>query len=153
MEKNKKSFVLYSDFEGVLLKLSIKERGMLFTMIYSYVNRGIVDVFEKITPLVDMAFQVVRTQLDRDIEKYEQVCLRNAKNGKLGGRPSKEKKTQWVFEKPKKADNDNETETDNDNDTVTVTDNDNELEIGRTFDSREFFAAALARSYGVEEKN
>ncbi len=151
MDKRPKSFVLYGDFESALLRLSMRERGMLFTMIYSYANRGCIDEFERKTPLVEVTFEIIRAQLDRDREKYEKICIRNAENGKLGGRPSKEKetqKTQWVSEKPKKTYNDNN----NYNKNNTYSDNDNKYGIGRSFDADEFFAAALARSYGEEEE-
>ncbi len=93
-EKKQKSFVLYADFESALLKLSIKERGILFTMIFSHVNRGEIDEILTTTPLVDMAFEIIRAQLDRDREKYEAICERNAKNGRNGGRPKGETETQ-----------------------------------------------------------
>lgn len=152
-DKKPKSFVLYTDFESALLRLSIKERGMLFTMIYSYVNRGTIEAHGSITPLVDMAFEIVRAQLDRDREKYEAICERNAKNGRYGGRPKgeiKTQKTQWVFEKPQKAynDNNNKNKNYNDNYSDTNNDSDNKLEVGRSFDPREFFEAALERSLG-----
>ena len=72
MEKRPKSFVLYHDFEEALLKLSIRERGILFTMIYSYANRGSVDTFLKSTTATDMAFAIIRAQLDRCMEKYDE---------------------------------------------------------------------------------
>ncbi len=149
-EKSKKSFVLYADFEGALMRLSMKERGMLFTMIYSYVNRGAVDEID-VTPMVDLSFAVIRAQLDRDREKYEKACERNAKNGSKGGRPKKAEKTQWVFEKPKKPDSDNENESDNDN--AIDSDNDNERHAARrSFEPNDFFEAALRRTYGEKEK-
>ena len=105
MDKKPKSFVLYADFENALLQMSLRERGILFTMIYSYVNRGSIDEFLKRTPIVDVTFEIIRAQLDRDMKKYEQICIRNAENGKFGGRPRKEtetQKTQWDSEKSKK---------------------------------------------------
>ena len=156
-EKKQKSFVLYADFESALLKLSIKERGILFTMIFSYVNRGEIDEILTTTPLVDMAFEIIRAQLDRDREKYEAICERNAKNGRNGGRPKGEtetQKTQWVFEKPKKPYNDNNNKNNNKNNNYSDNDNYNKFGTLRSFDSAEFFAAALARSYADgEEKN
>lgn len=152
-DKKPKSFILYTDFESVLLHLSIKERGMLFTMIYSYVNRGTIEAHGSITPLVDMAFEIVRAQLDRDREKYEQKCQKNSENGRLGGRPSNQTENRTVYEKserfskkPKKPYNDNDNNNKNDNDNYTDTDNDSELKIGRSFDAEDFFAAAVKRS-------
>ena len=96
-QKKKKSFVLYADFEPALMKMTVRERGMLFTMIYSYVNRGYAELLFKPTAAVEMAFDIIRAQLDRDAEKYEQICKKNSEHGKLGGRPRKkneEEKTQ-----------------------------------------------------------
>ena len=93
-----------------------------------------------------MAFEIIRAQLDRDREKYEKICKRNAENGKRGGRPPKEEKTQWDFEKPKKAYNNNN------NDSDIVTDNNSGFRVERSFDLDDFFNAALARSYGEEKK-
>ena len=135
-EKKQKSFVLYADFESALLKLSIKERGILFTMIFSYVNRGEIDEILTTTPLVDMAFEIIRAQLDRDREKYEAICERNAKNGRNGGRPKGEtetQKTQWVFEKPKKPYNDN----DIDNGNGIDIENENDIVIDKERDDKE----------------
>ena len=151
-QKKKKSFVLYADFEPALMKMTVRERGMLFTMIYSYVNRGYAELLFKPTASVEMAFDIIRAQLDRDMQKYERVCKRNAENGKFGGRPRKEneeektQKTQSVFEKPKKADNNNNNKNNNNNY------NNNNNNNMRSFDPDEFFAAALARSCGEEEK-
>ena len=106
----KKSFILYADFEDILLRLSLKERGLLISAIYSYVNRGNTDGIQ-LTQQVELIFSVLRAQLDRDAEKYEKTCKRNVENGKKGGRPKKhEEKTQWVLKKP-----DNDIDTDNDN--------------------------------------
>ena len=152
MEKRPKSFVLYADFEGALLKLPLKDRGILFTMIYSYAKRGEIDEKLKIAPATEMAFEIIRAQLDRDMEKYERICIRNAENGKFGGRPRDEtdekitQKTQWVFEKPKKAYNKNNNNNNNKNNT---NNNNNNM---RSFDADDFFAAALARSYGETDR-
>lgn len=34
-------------------------------------------------------FEIMRADIDRNNEKYQEVCSRNKKNGKLGGRPRK----------------------------------------------------------------
>ena len=149
-EIKKKSFVLYADFEAILMRLSMKERGMLITLIYSYVNRGAIDEID-VTPLVDMAFAVIRAQLDRDSEKYEEKCRKYTENGKKGGRPKKNTETDRFFYKAKKADNDTDTENEN----VTVTDNVTDtarLAARRSFNVDDFFSAALMRTYGEKEK-
>jgi len=144
-ESKPKSFIIYEDFESILLKLSMKERGMLFTMAFSYAKRGEIEI--ESTPLVDMAFTMLRTQIDRDREKYETICKRNAENGKKGGRPRKPKESERFSYKPKKADNDNEKESDIDIDI----DNDNEFPVGRSFDPEDFFNAALRRTFSDKD--
>ena len=151
-EAKKKSFVLYADFEVILTRLSMKERGMLITLIYSYVNRGTVDEIDA-TPLVDMAFAIIRAQLDRDKEKYDEKCRKYTENAKKGGRPKKDTQTDRFFYKAKKPDNDTDTENENENDTVTdnVTDIER-LAARRSFNVDDFFGAALMRTYGEKEK-
>lgn len=34
-------------------------------------------------------FEIMRADIDRNNEKYQEVCSRNEKNGKKGGRPRK----------------------------------------------------------------
>jgi len=146
MKTRRKSFVLYGDLEPTLKLLSQNEAGALIFMVFSYVNRGVIDSYLKRTPKVDLVFSMIRTHLDRDREKYERICERNAKNGKLGGR----KKTQWVQEEPKKPDNDNDIDIDNDNDIDTDNDNEFGFDSGRSYDLKEFFEAALKRAYEKE---
>ena len=130
MTNDKKSFVLYGNYETQFKLLSMEERGMLITAIFEYVNFG--SVSRELTPLVNMAFSFVKETLDRDRELYIEKCEKNAENGKKGGRPKKERKTEGYsdtsekedifsakterfFEKPKKADNDNGIDNDNGN--------------------------------------
>ena len=149
MVSKSKSFVLYKDFEPTLRQLSEKEAGILFFMIYSYVNRGEIDSDLKRTSKVDLVFLMIRSQLDRDAEKYNEICERNAANGRLGGRPKTNSKTQnnrSVFSKSHN-DNENKNKNNNKNKSDSVTDNDNELPPLRSFDPDDFFDAAVKRSY------
>ena len=148
MINKSKSFVLYKDFEPTLRQLSEREAGMLFFMIYSYVNRGEIDSDLKRTPKVELVFSILRSQLDRDAEKYNEICERNAANGRLGGRPKTNSKTQNNRSVFSKSHNDNENKNNNKNKNNSVTDNDNELTPHRSFDPDDFFDAALKRSYG-----
>ncbi|MBR4287453.1 MAG: hypothetical protein IKT55_07095, partial [Clostridia bacterium] len=111
MEK-KKSFIFYYDWWDIFEPMTPIQRGELLTEIYRYIREGIEPEYTEYG--MKIAFNVIRNTLNRDADKYERVCKRNSENGKKGGRPKKEtQETQWVFEKPKKADNDN------DNDKVT----------------------------------
>jgi hypothetical protein len=118
MAKNKKSFILYCDQQGVFNKLPDEIAGKLIKHIFAYVN-------DENPPcddlLLSIAFEPIKTQLKRDLSKYEDYIDKQSVNGSKGGRPKKAnetQKTQAFFEEPKKADTDNVTDTDTD----TVTD-------------------------------
>lgn len=83
----KKSFVLYVDYWQHLENLTTEELGRLTTAIFDYVRTG---VLPEIDGATKMAFSFIRAQLDRDAEKYENICERNRINGAKGGRPSKQ---------------------------------------------------------------
>ena len=176
MEKKPKSFILYLDFLGPLMRLSVRERGILFTKIYEYANGEEMDEAIKTTSAVEMAFAIIRTHMDRDMEKYDRVCMKNSENGKRGGRPRKNakgggtevseegsaevsaeetsKETEGFSEKPQKAYNNNKNNNNNYNynKNKNYTYNNNNNNNMRSFDADEFFAAALARPYGEEKE-
>jgi hypothetical protein len=119
MAKNKKSFILYCDQQGVFNKLPDEIAGKLIKHIFAYVN-------DENPPcddlLLSIAFEPIKTQLKRDLSKYEDYIDKQSVNGSKGGRPKKAnetQKTQAFFEEPKKADN------------VIVIVNDNENEISK----------------------
>lgn len=129
MAEGKKSFVLYADLISVVEKLIEKDRddgtnisGELFFHILEYVN----DRHPKSDNfIVEMAFEPIRLQLKRDLQRYEQIRAKRAESGKLGGRPQKQEKAKKANgfsekqTKAKKADTVNV----NDNDTVLSKDN------------------------------
>jgi hypothetical protein len=119
MAKNKKSFILYCDQQGVFNKLPDEIAGKLIKHIFAYVN-------DENPPcddlLLSIAFEPIKTQLKRDLVKYVDYIEKQSVNGSKGGRPKKAnetQKTQAFFEEPKKADN------------VTAIVNDNENEISK----------------------
>ena len=128
MKNDKKSFILYENYEKLFHLLPMEQRGLLITAIFEYERQQTVSV--ELSDAANMAFQCIKDTLDRDREAYEEKCKKQSENGKKGGRPSKatlsqkSQKTQCFFEKAKKADNDNgndnenENENDIDNDTV-----------------------------------
>lgn len=133
----KKSFILYSDYEETMQDLTVREKGILMANLFHYANGKALD---KMPRTVEIVFNIIRRQMDRDGEKYEVVAERNRKNGAKGGRPSKEKDADVItqnnpenpdgFEsaelKPRKPDNENEKETGNENDSVSVNGNEKE---------------------------
>ena len=140
---DKKSFLLYGNYETQFKLLSMEERGLLITAIFEYSNNGAVQT--PLSPLVELAFSFVKENLDRDHENYLDRCEKNSENGKKGGRPKKNakdahfysspekenismSKTERFFEKPKKADNDNGN--DNGNENENEIDNESVIENG-----------------------
>lgn len=116
MAKDKKSFLLYCDQQGVFNKLPDEIAGKLIKHIFAYVN-------DENPPcddlLLTIAFEPIKTQLKRDLRKYDDYIDKQKFNGAKGGRPKKDETTQITqpfFQEPKKADNVNA------NDTATVND-------------------------------
>jgi len=113
MAKDKKSFLLYCDQQGVFNKLPDEIAGKLIKHIFAYVN-------DENPPcddlLLTIAFEPIKTQLKRDLRKYDEYIDKQKFNGAKGGRPKKEEITQITqpfFQEPKKADNVNVTDNDN----------------------------------------
>jgi hypothetical protein len=105
MAQDKKSFLLYCDQQGVFNKLPDEIAGKLIKHIFAYVN-------DENPPcddlLLSIAFEPIKTQLKRDLKKYEVYIEKQKENGAKGGRPKKEEETQITqpfFQEPKKADN------------------------------------------------
>lgn len=87
MEKN--SFLIYLDYEEQFRLLSDEQIGQLMRAIIKYEKTR---ELPKLEGMLKMAFSFIKTQLDRDREKYESKCEKNKQNGKMGGRPKKEEK-------------------------------------------------------------
>ena len=105
MAKDKKSFVLYCDQQGVFNKLPDEIAGRLIKHIFAYVN-------DENPPcddlLLSIAFEPIQQSLKRDLKKYEVYIGKQKENGAKGGRPKKEEETQkyptLFFKNPKKTD-------------------------------------------------
>ncbi len=121
----KNSFVLYTDYLEHIKDLSLEQIGSLFLAIMCYQLETELPEMDSVTK---MAFSFIRSQLDKDNQKYAETAEKRRENGKLGGRPKsnsfieKPKKPNGFSEnqtKAKKPDNDNV----NDNENVNVNDN------------------------------
>ena len=126
---DKKSFVLYTEYEENLEELPDEELGQLFRAIFSYVNRGIVP---DLSPSTRMAFSFIRKDLDRNQAKYEETCRRRAEAGIKSGEARRAKaknaeqsgtkrtNVQFVQQNEqagtKRTDNDNVNDNENEND-------------------------------------
>lgn len=118
----KESFVLYVKYLDNIEMLSMEQRGILITALMSYVACKDIPDMDGMTA---MAYSFIKSQIDRDFEKYEETCRKRSESGKLGGRPKakdyeekqrKAKKANGFSEKQNNPDNDNEYDSDNEND-------------------------------------
>ena len=113
MAKDKKSIIVYADWQEQFNSLTDEEAGRLIKHFFAYVN----DENPTSDRLTELMFIPLKSALKRDLKKYESFINKQRSNGKKGGRP-KTQKTQAFLEKPKKADsvNVNDNVSDNDND-------------------------------------
>jgi len=90
-----------------------KDKADLLDAIFQYNINGVTPT---LSPLCQMAFNFIKSTLDRDNEKYCNIVKRNQSNGKLGGRPKKPKKPSGLINNPKNPvgdDSDNDSDSDN----------------------------------------
>jgi len=117
---NKKGFLLYKDSYDAIKELDYYDKAMLLDAIFEYnISRKTLDL----SPMAKMAFMFLKPHFDRDIEKYQNICDRNANNGRLGGRPKSNPEnpvgyleTQTKRVEPKKAHIDIDIDIDTNND-------------------------------------
>ena len=115
MANGKKSFYMYAEWIETFEALDDEHAGKLVKHLFRYVNDLNPETDNKIVKLL---FIPIKQMLKRDLKKWESICERNAKNGKLGGRPKTQKnpnKANGYFEnptEPKKADKDKDKDKD-----------------------------------------
>lgn len=63
---DKKSFMVYLDYEGPISKLSDAESGQLFKALFAYASTGVAPALEGATAI---AFEFIRVQMDCDAKK------------------------------------------------------------------------------------
>ena len=86
---DKSSFLIYLDYEEQFNLLTDEQIGQLMRAIIKYEKTREIP---QLNGIVKMAFSFIKTQLDRDREKYEARCEKNRENAKKGGRPRKNQK-------------------------------------------------------------
>lgn len=117
---DKSSFLIYLDYEEQFNLLTDEQIGQLMRAIIKYEKTREIP---QLNGIVKMAFSFIKTQLDRDREKYEARCEKNRENAKKGGRPRKKQKDNLKANgfnenqmDAKKTDDDKEDEEDNEED-------------------------------------
>ena len=73
--QKKKSFVLFADFVTAVSVLTDEQAGKLFKLIFAYVND--MEVSKSQDPAIAAMFEMFRTQIDREAEKWAEKCRRN----------------------------------------------------------------------------
>lgn len=74
-----KNFIVYSDWMYNLSLLSDEQAGILFRALLAYANEM---TLPEMDPATTMCFSFMKAQLDRDKEKYEQICAKRSEAGK-----------------------------------------------------------------------
>jgi len=153
-----KSFILYQEYQKNISILTQNQKGDLLDAIFSY-NEGI-EI--ELDPIVKMAFSFIKSDLDRNKAKYQNIIERNKINGASGGRPKnpeKPKEPSGLFgnpEKPKETlnGNDNVNKDDNKNEYDNLNNNSKGVEID-TVKTKKFIKPNIQeiKDYCLERKN
>ncbi len=131
MAENKKSFVLYSDSQGLVNQLPDEVAGRLLKHIYAYVNdeNPISDEL-----LLNIAFEPIKMQLKRDLIKWESQLEQRRQAGLRSAEVRKRNATSVNERSISSTDNDNVSVNVNVNDNVILLEKEtkevfNEIEI------------------------
>jgi len=82
MNKKKESFVLYQSYEEQLQDLTDEQLGKLLRYIFEYERtQKSIDIKE---PYIKIAFQFIRTYLDINRIKYDEICQKRSIAGSKG---------------------------------------------------------------------
>ena len=117
----KKSIMLYLDAVEQWDMLSDEQAGKLIKALLRYGKNG--ERLETNDGMLSMAFSFMAAQLDRDGDKYEKKCLKNAENI----RKRWNKNTTNVYDRIQMNTKHTDTDTDKDTDTDTHTDKDTDI--------------------------
>lgn len=125
MDKN--SFILYTDYAKHINLLNNEQAGVLFKNIFSYIETGNVLDMDAVT---QMAFSFIKSDLDRNADKYNEVIEKRRKAGAIGGHTKAQNRLANVANvasaKCDRTNVANVADNDNDNVNVNVNDNDND---------------------------
>lgn len=77
----KANFVLYHEDYEATREFTLEQKGQLWNAVFEYSIQGKVP---ELDPQLTVAFRYIRGKLDRDLVKYQEVCARNAENGRKG---------------------------------------------------------------------
>lgn len=113
---DRKSFVFYKSWKTAMLKLPVEVKVQVYESLVDYATS---QTIPEMSETANIAFEFIKTDLDRDIEKYLNIVEVNRRNGLKGGRKPKNKKpmgSSSTKPNPQNLDNDNVNGNDNVND-------------------------------------
>lgn len=87
----KESFILFTEYKEQIDMLTAEQAGTLLKAIFCYTTD---EPLPEMDPLTKMAFSFIRAALDRTDDKYQRRVESNRENGRLGGRPPKNKESE-----------------------------------------------------------
>lgn len=147
MAENKKGFVLYADILHTVKHLTDEQAGKLFKHVLSYVND---EDPKSEDPIVNIAFEPIKQQLKRDLEKWETIRKKRSEAGQKSAEARKNKGTNSTSVKSVKQTLTNSTVNDNVNVTVTVNDNvkENVINNNSLLERENKFRLALSKFRG-----
>ena len=97
----KRTFLMYSEWQPLLEGMSDEQAGQLFKKIYAYQTGKEYEIQDA---LILGVFNMIKAKFDADRKLYDEKCEKNRANGAKGGRPKKQEKpkeTERLEEKPK----------------------------------------------------
>lgn len=95
----KESFILFTENKEQVDMLTTEQAGILLKAIFCYTSD---EPLPEMDPLTKMAFSFIRAAIDRTDGRYQRRVESNRENGKLGGRPPKNKASE-VENNPKET--------------------------------------------------
>lgn len=119
MAENKKSFLLYCDLIHTVSKMPKEKAGELFMHILEYVNDK-----NPITEdlIIQLTFEPVKQSLKRDLQKYENIRLKNIDNANKRWNKNNATASDGIRPNTKNAVSDSVSVNDSDSDSVSVND-------------------------------
>lgn len=135
-ESKRRSFIMYLSYHSLIKALPDDQVGKLFKHVMLYADTEGREDPGDLEGITSAVWDMIKSHLDSDREKYQAKCDKNQENGRLGGRPknqtvndenqtvSNENQT-VIFENPKKPDIDIDIDMDMDNDIGIDNDMDN----------------------------
>ncbi|WP_310560375.1 DUF6291 domain-containing protein [Flavobacterium sp.] len=147
MAENKKSFVAYADWKSTFGMLTDEEAGKLVKHLLAYVNDENPKIEDRI---ILMAFEPMKLQLKRDLDKYEVVKEKRSKAGLKSAEMRKQNSTDSTLVESVEQTSTNPTV--NDTDTVNVNGTVTDILLGKETKIKNFDFRKNLMDFGFKEK-